>query len=184
MTNIVKVSYEISGDTTCSEVAPLAIYKDTRTYLVAQFTENVCTTKTATSPYKSILGTAYATVFPSFSNGILYKYYGTSADCTKDTGKNLAGIYWTDFNCKTWSRSIETFCYLGKASYNKFTDSTCSGKSPVAHSISSSCSIPVRTGTLENGYLASGTLYDYLHITCLGGLPPPVIQPSPYDDPY
>jgi hypothetical protein len=175
VTNIVMTHYEHPGDSTCS-IEDL----DTRTYHIAQFTENLCQTKTATLPYRSVLGTSTATVYPSFSNGIVYKYYGTTNDCKKDTERNLAGIFWTDFNCKTASRSIKPFCYLGEASYNKYTDNTCSGASPIVHPIESSCDKPVRTGFFQYGFLAHGLLYDYLAIECMGGLPPPVIRPTLY----
>ena len=88
--------------------------------MVAQFIEGICTTKTTTLPYRSILGTAKLLTFPSFNEGVLYKYYGTQPDCNDNTDLNVAGWYWSDLLCKTFSRSILNVCSEGTSTYQKY----------------------------------------------------------------
>ena len=62
--------------------------------------------------------------------------------------------------------------------YNKYETVDCTG-SHETRPLRSSCLNPTRSGEMESGLLASGTLYDYVRIECLGGYSTPVLPPSP-----
>lgn len=151
-------------------------------YMIAQYLEQVCTTITVTMPYKSILGNIITRErFPTFVEGVLFKYYGIKDDCDADNEHQIMGWYWTDLLCKTETKSVLAVCLQGKPTWEKYDDSTCSG-SHMSYPLVSSCQKPVITGEMTSGLLSPGTIYEYVSVSCNGGARIPALPPSP--DPY
>ena len=105
------------NDPTCSTA--VEDMSEPLVFVVAQFLDTACDTSTITEPYQSILGNILTSTspgsndFPSFTEGVLYTYYGTAKDCLDDTmnEETVAGFYWTDLFCKHNSRYVKNKSY-------------------------------------------------------------------------